>query len=114
MRRLATRLLLTIAVIGLVLRAAWAGAADDSPGRTFTLETAADQFVVDGDSGRLRSLRAKAAPEVELLATAADHPAFAIDYLGDDHQFRGLDSRNAKHLAATCKDSGDVKTLSLV
>jgi hypothetical protein len=78
-----------------------AKAAEDQATSPIALETAADRLLLDRASGRLLSMRAKRAPDVELIATASDHPTFALDYLAADRQYRRFDSRDAKNVSVS-------------
>ena len=67
----------------------------EAPVHTFVQETAIDRLAFDGDTSRLTSLRRKGLPEVELVASAPDHPAFALQCLGDDGEYRYADAHGA-------------------
>jgi hypothetical protein len=106
--------LLAVALAAFAAQASWATAAEHHDAAPFTLETAADRISIDRNSGRLLSLRSKNAPDVELLATAADQPAFTIGYLDDHREYRQVDSHAAKEVSVDCAPSGDGQTVSLV
>jgi hypothetical protein len=61
---------------------------------TLVLQTARDRMAFEAETGRLVSLRALNAPEVERLASTPEHPAFVLQYLAGG-AFRQLDSRDA-------------------
>ena len=84
-----------VAVVASALGAGTAGIAQGPSTGTIALETAIDQYRFDAGSGRLVSLRAKRAPDVELLASSPEHPVFVLKYLGNDRQPRWCDSRGA-------------------
>ena len=88
-------------------------AAEEKSAGTIALETSADRLLFDRGSGRLVSLRRKKAPEVELLATSPDHPAFAIRYFDKDRSDHLLDSRNVKGMSIDCSGPAEDKTLML-
>jgi hypothetical protein len=77
------------------------------------LETAVDRLSFDGQSGRLLSLRSRGKPEVELLATSASHPAFALQVLNEKREFQLLDSSAARGCAVTRTESAAGQTLTL-
>jgi hypothetical protein len=81
---------------------------------TLTLETSRDRLAFDRQTGRLVSLRPKGGPAGELLAAAADHPAFALQYLDDQRQYRWLGSASARHCAVTCAESARGQLLTMV
>lgn len=68
---------------------------------TYVLETALDLLTFDGATGRLVSLRRKAGPDAELLATSEADPAFALQYLTAEREYRHVDSRSAGAVEAT-------------
>ena len=78
---------------------------------TVTLQTSCDQLTFDRDFGRLVSLRAKHAPDVELIASAPDHPVFAMQYLSDG-AFQHLDSHSAGAIAVACAGSAGEQVLT--
>jgi hypothetical protein len=109
------KVLLGVTLVILAAGADRATAADHHDATTIALESAADRILIDRGSGRLLSLRSKTAPGVELITTAADHPAFVLDYfLGADRQYRSFDSRDAKKVSVHCADSGPQRTLTMV
>ncbi len=78
------------------------------------LQTSLDRLELDAASGRLVSLTPLDAPQVELIASAPDHPAFLLQYLDERGEYQTLDSRAATQVAATCEDvaAGQVLTLA--
>ncbi len=62
------------------------------------LQTSDDRFQFDAASGRLVSFRRKSVPDVELITTQDDLPAFVIQYLDAEKRFRELDSRQAESI----------------
>ena len=78
-----------------------------------TLETAIDRLTFDGGTGRLMSLSPRALPEVELLASAPDHPAVALQYLNDDGEYRYTDSHAAARTEIACEASDAAQTLTM-
>lgn len=77
------------------------------------LETAVDRLTFDGDTGRLTLLRPKALPELELIATVPDCPAFVLQYLTDAGEYRRADSHGASQTDITCEETDAGQTLSL-
>ncbi len=59
------------------------------------LETATETLRFDRDTGRLLSFRLRAAPARELLASAPDHPVFALQHLDARGEYRRLTSFEA-------------------
>ena len=49
---------------------------------------------------------------MELIATASDHPAFALDYLAADRRYRRFDSHDARNVSVRCSDSDGEQTLT--
>lgn len=80
---------------------------------TITLETAADRLTFDPASGRLISLTPKDAPEVELIASAEDHPALALQYLDESRRYRSVDSRSARDVDLSCEETDEGQRLTL-
>ena len=77
------------------------------------LETAVDRLSFDRDSGRLVSLRPKTAPGVELVASAPDHPVFALQYIGKESDYRYADSHSASEVDVVCGERRGEQTLSI-
>ena len=77
------------------------------------LETAVDRLTFDGDTGRFTSLRPKTMPELELIATAPDHPAFALQCLTDEGEYRCADSHGASQTDIACEETDAGQALSL-
>ncbi len=77
-----------------------------------TLRTAVDRIVLDAETGRLRSLRAWRAPDVELLASAPDHPTFALQLLSPEGAFQELAASDAATCHATITEQGEGTTAS--
>ncbi len=78
-----------------------------------TLETATDRLAFESTTGRLVSLRPKQAEDVELIASAEDHPAFVLQYLDEERAYRQVDSRQAKVVAIAYEDSEGGRTLTM-
>jgi hypothetical protein len=72
---------------------------------SLVLQSAVDRLTFDGHSGRLVSLRPLRAPDVDLVVSAPDHPAFAMQYL-DGGQFAQLDSCRAVSAVLSLADEG--------
>jgi len=66
--------------------------------RIIVLETKTEHIAFSGKSGHLLGLTAKSEPGEQLLAPADDHPAFALQYLDVNRQYRHVDSIGAKHI----------------
>ena len=66
------------------------------------LETAIDRLAFDGDTGRLVSLRPKALPDTELIATGPDDPVLTLQYISDDSAYCRADSRSAAKVDIAC------------
>ena len=81
--------------------------------RPIILRTAIDRLTFDADTGRLVSLAPKRAPEANLIASAPDHPVFALQYISDDGEYRYADSHNASSADVDCADSDGEQTLML-
>jgi hypothetical protein len=77
------------------------------------LETAVDRLTFDGDTGRLTSLRPKALPELELIATVPDCPTFVLQYLTDAGEYRCADSHGASQTDIACEETDAGQALSL-
>ncbi len=54
----------------------------------YVLETVGDVLSLEPEMGRLVSLRSKAAPNQEFIASVPDHPVFVLQYLHDRRQYR--------------------------
>jgi hypothetical protein len=78
-----------------------------------TLRTACDELAVDAHTGRLLWMRPLTGPRDELVASADDQPAFAVQYLDADRQYRRLTSLDAEEVAADVETGGDGTRLSL-
>ncbi len=76
-----------------------------------TLETITDRLTFDAASGRLVSLVAKIAPDVELIASSPDHPAFVLQILTPGREYRRIDSRSARRLAVKREATRDLEKL---
>ncbi len=107
------KLLLCLAAMGLAFPANRIKAAEEKIAGTLALQTAADRLLFDRSSGRFVSLRRNSAPEVELLATSPDQPAFAIRYFDEHRADHLLDSRNVKAMSVDCSGPAEDKTLTL-
>lgn len=88
----------------------------DTPttGSPLLLETAVDTLTFDPASGRLISLRSKDQPDVELLTGSATDPAFVLDYLGEDRQYRQLVSHQAASISTTVSQAGPERKVTCV
>ena len=60
------------------------------------LTTAVDTLQFDAATGKLVSLRSQTAPEQQFIASAPEHPAFVIQYLDDERNYRQLSSLMAE------------------
>ncbi len=77
------------------------------------LDTAVDRMLFDADTGRLVSLRPHALPDEELLAAAPDHPAFVLQFLDENRQYRQLLSdRSDRSVRSQESKAGQVLTLN--
>jgi len=77
------------------------------------LKTAIDRLGFDGDSGRLVSLTPKRLPDVNLIASAPEHPVFALQYVSDDGEYVYADSHAASGPEVDCAEAGGEQTLTL-
>jgi hypothetical protein len=77
------------------------------------LETAIDRLAFDGDTGCLVSLRPKALPDTELIATGPDDPVLALQYISDDSAYCRADSRSAAKVDIACDKSDTGQTLTI-
>jgi len=80
---------------------------------TFTLETALDVLTFDRNSGRLVSMAPKYAPGTELIASRPDDPAFVLQYLDENREYRQVSSRSAAAVRLTEGPSGDGRELRM-
>lgn len=80
---------------------------------TIVLETASCRLGFEAGTGRLVSFHPKAAPKQEFLACAPGQPAFVIQYLDPQRQYRQLDSLAAGETRIACADSAAGKTLTM-
>lgn len=80
---------------------------------TITLESAIDHFTFDGETGRLTSMRSKAAPDTELIASTPEHPAFALQYLDDAGAYHYADSHGVAKTEVACAATDRGQTLKL-
>ena len=82
------------------------------PTSSINLETSADRYVFDADSGRLVSLVSARALGVELLASTPEHPALALQVLTTDGEYRLIDSHSARttSVESTESDAGQILT----
>lgn len=76
------------------------------------LRSAVDTLALDAATGRLLSLRPLADPDLELLASAEDHPAFVLQHLGPDGEMHALDSRDASAVRMQREDGSGGGTVS--
>ncbi|MDP6503904.1 MAG: DUF6259 domain-containing protein, partial [Planctomycetota bacterium] len=81
--------------------------------RPIVLETAIDRLNFDGDTGRLVSFSPKATPDAELVATAEDHPVFALQYISEDGDYQYADSHSASGPEVTGQETGEEQSLTL-
>src|SRR4051794_41700469 len=65
----------------------------DRAGR-YVVETAADRLAFDRRSGRLVSLRHRARPRTELIASHPGDPVVEVGFLDADRRFRSGDDRS--------------------
>ena len=104
---------LGVVAVAIAFGASLATAEENRTG-TIALETAVDRLIFEQSSGRLVSLRSKVAPDVDLVATASDHPSFVLDYLDADRKYRRFESHDAKKVTVHCADSGQEQTLTAI
>ncbi|MBI3920434.1 MAG: hypothetical protein HY318_03360, partial [Armatimonadetes bacterium] len=78
-----------------------------------TLESATDRLSFDAATGRLLALRPNHAQEVELLASAPEHPVFTLQYLTENSEYRQVDSHSATEVDVSCEASGEGQLLSI-
>jgi hypothetical protein len=76
----------------------------DNRANTVTIENTNHRLQFDRNSGRLASFRAKAAPDQEFIVSAGDVPAFVIQYLTADREFRQVTSGAAKQVSLQSAD----------
>jgi hypothetical protein len=103
-----------IILIGISWTAEQVNAFDEVSSAPIALQTSADRLLFDKDTGRLISLRSKSNPDVELLAGLPTDPVFALDYLGEDRQYRQIDSRSAAKVSAVLSETGQEQKLTFV
>ncbi len=75
-------------------------------------ETATELLALDHASGRLVSLRVKAAPGQEMIVSAPEHPVFALQYLDERGEHQRLDSRGAA-FTVDAEEAGDESRATL-
>jgi hypothetical protein len=78
---------------------------------TLALRSASDEFLLDADTGQLLSLRPLDRPDTELLATAPDHPAFALHLLTAVGEYLPLTSHDAGTRAVEVREVAGGKHL---
>ena len=83
------------------------------PSATVRLRTDTESLTFDRRSGRLISLRAHHAPDQELIASSAEHPAFVIQYLDQSGNYRRLTSLDAESMRLTCRRRKGLATLTM-
>lgn len=69
---------------------------------SITLTTSQDRYVFDPATGRLTSMRPIGAPDVELLVDESAGPAFALQYLTDNGEYRSAGPEEGAPPAVTC------------
>ena len=77
------------------------------------LTTAQDTLIFDAATGRLMSLRSKAAPDQEFVAPGPEHPVFVIGYLDADRQYRLLGSTEAEEVAVEVTQDGGRRAVTM-
>ncbi len=77
------------------------------------LTTAQDTLIFDAATGRLVSLRSKAAPDQEFVAPGPEHPVFVIGYLDADRQYRLLGSTEAEEVAVEVTQDGGRRAVTM-
>ena len=80
---------------------------------TIVLETAGEVLRFDRGSGRLVSFRSGRAPEQEFIASAPDHPVFALQYLDGNREHQRVDSRSAGSFAFSVTAAAGTTALAL-
>src|SRR3954463_1200567 len=65
------------------------------PAGRYVVETAADRLAFDRRSGRLVSLRHRARPRTELIASQPGDPVVEVGFLDADRRFSSVDDRSA-------------------
>ena len=114
MRPTAHTLTLGLLILSATLPEALVASGDDVKGAPLALETATDTFILDPATGRLTSLRSKGNPQIELLTGSATDPAFVLDYLGEDRQYRQLDSHQAAKISTTVSRTGSEQKVTCI
>jgi hypothetical protein len=80
--------------------------------KRLSMETAYDLMEFERATGKLVSLRSKIMPDNELLCVEGDDPAFVIQYLDSERQFRQISSLQAKRVELHYKqDQNDDSTI---
>jgi hypothetical protein len=82
-------------------------------GQLIALRSATETLTFDRASGRLLSFRANTASDQEFIATAADHPAFALQYLDDSGAYQRLTSHDAATTRLSCRRQHGRTTLTM-
>lgn len=73
----------------------------------FIMQTANDLLEFEHTTGKLISFRSKLIPQNELLSFENDDPAFIIQYLDSEKQFRQISSRQARRIEAHYKQGSN-------
>ncbi len=71
------------------------------------LKTSSDTLAFEKTTGKLVSLRSHSAPQQEFIASAPEHPAFIIQYLDGQNDYRQLTSSQAKSTTVSVELSKD-------
>ncbi|MBM3500816.1 MAG: hypothetical protein FJX74_19320 [Armatimonadetes bacterium] len=77
------------------------------------LHTAVDRLSFDPGSGRLVSLRSLRRLDIELLASAPEHPALALQYLDASGAFVQVDSHEAEPPEVSVTEEGGERRLTI-
>src|SRR5260370_27388364 len=78
------------------------------------LETPRDLLEFDQHNAALVSFRAKSAPDQEFTVPDAALPAFTLQYLDDQRQFRQISSQQATHVSIELQPSASDRRSALV
>jgi hypothetical protein len=76
------------------------------------VKTMCERLALDRKTHRLLSLRSHAAPGQEFIASAPEHPVFAIQYLDRERQYRQLTSLEATAVSSRVERKDGVTTLT--
>ena len=72
-----------------------------------TLRTQLDSLGFDGATGRLVSFRPNAAPDMEMIASRPEHPAFVVRHLDGRREFQHLASSDAETVTVAVRGEPD-------